>query len=528
MTGFKKIIKKRIRIFLLLFFILITLIILSITLILVQTQKDTRSRAASGTCTVDSPIIVDLVEQEFLQILNDKREGMGRGKLRPSQTLTKAAQWQAEDLKQHNSFSHYDSLGRITQERFLACGISATTAGGENIAMATNAQNAFNAWQNSPRHKTTMENGSFSQTGIARVQQGNTWLWVQTFSSGNDGTSPELEGSNTPTATPTSTPSLTPTPTTVQGEEYAHSLSIWFSKASYQYGENMNIGWQLSPALQLFYVNGILVCNGTRIRTWRIEQSGGSGKYQWLIIGSYSPTSPTTCTVTLTADTGTATAVIARNNALISFGTLSPTATPTSTPSLTPTPTNVPVLTATPILISQAPSSTPTSIPTTTPPPNTTTIKFSFKLVGIGANTSLGQNPNPKRPQRSLPVLISKTISTVTIAQYNPITSLFEGTLYLPNEYLKPENNITFILKSMLEHKVFLSSLLTGNTIPQFTFRSGDITSSGTIDLNDYIDMIACIKEIRCTPDKSSIDLNDDSLVDILDLNILFRSFLKN
>jgi len=52
----------------------------------------------------------------------------------------------------------------------------------------------------------------------------------------------------------------------------------------------------------------------------------------------------------------------------------------------------------------------------------------------------------------------------------------------------------------------------------------GDINSSNSVDLNDYIDMVACIKRIRCTPDEISIDLNDDSIVDILDLNILLRA----
>jgi len=388
MHKYLEFIKNNKEIFSFALFVVITLTILTITLILVRTNQDTRSRAASGTCTIDEPLIIDLVEQEFLRILNAHRVSINVGELRLSQTLSKAAQWQTEDMIANNYRGHVDSTGRSTQQRLIDCGINGST-GGENIVWSTsNAQNAFNKWMNSPGHKENIEKGSYSQIGISRMNEGGTWVWVNTFSSGNDGTTPDLEDPSTPTATPTESQNPTATPA-----------------------------------------------------------------------DSQNPT-PTTHQIT----------------------------------------------------------------PTTPPAEGTVPIKFSFKLAGIGANEALGEN-HPFRPTRTIPIVFQDDGSFAAIAEarYKTDTSLFEGTAYIDEQKLIPSSSLKFILKSATEQLVPISSI-TNNTVPQFRFTMGDINSSNSVDLNDYIDMVACIKKIRCTPDEISIDLNDDSIVDILDLNILLRS----
>lgn len=389
MHKFKKLINKHKEIFSFAFFFITTLTILTITLILVRTNQDVRSRAASAPCTLSNPILIDSVEQEFIEILNNHRATLNAGPLRLSENLSRAAQWQAEDMIENNYFNHVDSLGRSYQQRSLDCGASAVT-GSENLANgAVSAQAAFNAWQASTQgHKENMENAIWSQTGIARVVANGQVRWVQTFSVGNDGTTPELEDPNIPTATPTE----------------------------------------------------------------------------------------------------------AQN----------PTATPTG--SKNPTPTTQPIT------------------PTIPPAEGTVPIKFSFKLPGIGSNAALGKNL-PFRPTRSIPVVFLDDggFATISEARYNTDTSLFEGIANIDEQKLTSSNTLKFILKSAIEQLVPVSSI-TDNTVPQFKFTMGDINSSNSVDLNDYIDMIACIKKIRCTPDEISIDLNDDTLVDILDLNILLRS----
>lgn len=390
MHKFKRLINKHKEIFYLTIFATTTIAILTITLILVRTNQDVRSRASSGTCTLDNEIIINSVEQEFMEILNNHRATLNAGPLRLSENLSRAAQWQAEDMIKNNYFDHVDSLGRSYNQRSLDCGVNMAMRS-ENLAGgAASAQAAFNAWQASTLgHKENMENAMWSQTGIARVVAGGQTMWVQTFSVGNDGTSPDLENPNTPTATPTETQNPTATPTDSQD----------------------------------------------------------------------------------------------------------------------PTPTTQPIT------------------PTSPPAEGTVPIKFSFKLPGVGSNINLGENNTPKRPLRNIPVIFldDGSLAALSVAQYSPATSLFEGIANIDEQKLTPDNTLKFILKSATEQFVPVSSI-TDNTVPQFKFTMGDINSSNSVDLNDYIDMIACIKKIRCTPDEISIDLNDDALVDILDLNILLRS----
>gem|GEM_PF-3317458 len=372
---------------------------LSATLMLLRSNQDNRSRAASGPCTLSGVSEIDSEEARFMEILNAHRATLGLSQLRLSSILTKAAHWQAEDMAENGYHSHTDSLGRSTQTRFGACGVIQSATAGENIVWSTtSAQNAFDRWMASSGHKANMERGSFSQAGIARIKEGNSWTWVNTFSAGNDGTSPDHKTTDEPTATPTDIqPTITPTPT-----------------------------------------------------------------------GSTTPTSQ-------------------------------PTAVPTQTP----------------------------LGPTATPGENDIAINYSFKLAGIGANTSVGENPTPIHPQRSVPALLrsSGEIIFVSVATYNPSTSLFEGTFYAPDDKFTDNTPFGLVLKGFMEHDLNTSE--NGGDTPPFNFTAGDIDSSNSIGLNDYIDMVACIKQVHCTPSKEIIDLNDDGRIDAVDLNILLRSFVS-
>jgi hypothetical protein len=379
-------------------FVVITLTILTITLILVRTNQDTRSRAASGTCTIDEPLIIDLVEQEFLRILNAHRVSINVGELRLSQTLSKAAQWQTEDMIANNYRGHVDSTGRLAEQRLIDCGINGITAG-ENIVWSTvSAQDAFNKWMNSTGHKENIEKGSFSQIGISRMNEGGTWVWVNTFSSGNDGTTPDLEDPSTPTATPTES--------------------------------------------QI----------------------------------------------------------------------------PTATPALT--------ITTTPI----SPTLSPSPSPNLTPPASPREFNFSFRIPGIGPNVSIGQNPNPVDKDRFIIFLVVNSDESEALdfrfvnASYEPSTSLYRGTVVLDENTLLPDNFLWVFLSNSSVHKIIVKSLSTNNTIPTLLFRLGDFNLDQKFDLNDYIELIACIKKIRCTPHEGFFDLESNGIVDVVDLNILLRA----
>lgn len=411
MHKFKKLINKHKEIFSFAIFVTTTLAVLTITLILVRTNQDVRSSAATAPCSLTNPIIIDLTEQEFIEILNNHRQTLGAGPLRISENLTKLAQWQAEDMIENNYFNHIDSLGRNYQQRSKDCGVNSGTIS-ENLANGANsATAAFNAWQASTDgHKENMENAMWSQTGIARVASGGQVRWAQTFGTGNDGTTPELEDPNTPTATPTLTPTQTPDPTST-------------------------------------------------------------------IAPTASPTPP---------------------------DSIQPTSLPSTSPSLTP-------------IVAQR------------------TVNFSFKIPGIGPNISLGENPKPQPNKLTICITIRDSLrrflsldTRCLPADFDARTYLFPVSTKIDESLLQPNNFIVIEIPRGNSHDIIVKSLPQNNplTIPTLLFRLGDFNNDDFYDLNDYIDLVSCIKKTtRCTNDAGEFyDINLDGAVDSVDLNILYAS----
>ena len=193
-------------------FILVGVIV---TTILIKQSQDNRQRASEETPTstpTPSGPTLDAEEWNFVEILNDHRESMGRGRLKVSLKLTKAAEWMSQDMATRNLLppDHSDSTGRTFQQRMAA--FSYTTPAGENIAwVGSTGQAAFNAWLASTQgHKEEMENASRTVIGIARVKatSGNNWFWTADFGGVLD-----EELTPTPTPTPTATPTQAPTAT---------------------------------------------------------------------------------------------------------------------------------------------------------------------------------------------------------------------------------------------------------------------------------------------------------------------------
>lgn len=145
---------------------------------------------------------VDAQESAFLTLINSYRAQNGLAALTLSTNLNRSSSWLAVDMASKNYFSHTDSLGRSPSQRATDCGYP--SGAGENIAAGTvwdTAQEAFDAWRNSPGHNANMLNGSYKQIGIARYYgSGSTygWYWVTDFGLVNDGTS----GGGTPTPPP--------------------------------------------------------------------------------------------------------------------------------------------------------------------------------------------------------------------------------------------------------------------------------------------------------------------------------------
>lgn len=552
MDQFKQFIKHHKEVFPFTIFVVTTLIILIITITLTQSNQDTRSRAASGTCTVDEPLVLDSSEQEFLSILNAHRTSINKGELRASEKLTNAAQWQAEDMIENNYRSHTDSTGRSAQDRLVQCGIAG--GAGENIVWSTvSAQDAFNKWINSPGHKVNMESGTYSQIGIARKSEGSTWVWVNTFSTGNDGTTPDLEDPNTPI--PTATATVTPTPTSPVepincGTQIHTDTTTDFIP--------LNCAIEAANTCQSTLIGIDQTMNRLGLVTRGVtdydfnKNLSGKCKLHFIVrlqeVLEFPSHWPDEDKEKLTSmqdelEETEGACVFNQNNDLVNF--LSITKNESWTGDVDPnspdyvfknaqcsgsffdtindfilTPTSQPL-----------PTPTLSITPNPTPPANPKTVKFSFKIPGIGGNTSLGENPYPYKGFDAIIGIIDsqeKELLDLRIAAvgFESNNYTFTSEADFDESILLPDNFIWITIPKANIHQIIIKSIPQGESlnIPTLLFRTGDFNFDNEFDLNDYIDLVSCIKGIQCFYGFEFYDLNLDRKVDVLDLNILYRA----
>lgn len=154
---------------------------------------------------------LDQEEKNFIRIINEYRTGLGRGVLRASVKLTKAAEWMSNDMATSGILSHTDSLGRAPNTRIGSFGYSASQIG-ENVAKnGPTGQNVFDAWYSSTQgHKEEMGKASSIAIGIARAQRDNFWFWTADFGSTLD---QELQSASQVSLSSPCLPTTTTTPT---------------------------------------------------------------------------------------------------------------------------------------------------------------------------------------------------------------------------------------------------------------------------------------------------------------------------
>lgn len=133
----------------------------------------------------------DAEELRVLRMINDYRQDNGLEPLLLSDTLSVASERHSEDMGERGFFAHntasssYYPAGTAPWNRMEAEGYNYNTYKGENIAAGyETAEEAFQAWRNSPSHNAAMLDGNYRVVGVGRVNvpgSGFGWYWTTDF-----------------------------------------------------------------------------------------------------------------------------------------------------------------------------------------------------------------------------------------------------------------------------------------------------------------------------------------------------------
>ncbi len=133
----------------------------------------------------------DAEELEFLGLINEYRETNGLRPVILSDTLAVAAERHSKDMAEYGFFAHntaessYYPAGAEPWDRMEAEGYDHNTAKGENLAVGyETAEEAMQAWKESPAHNAAMLDGNYRVMGVARINVPGSvhgWYWTTDF-----------------------------------------------------------------------------------------------------------------------------------------------------------------------------------------------------------------------------------------------------------------------------------------------------------------------------------------------------------
>ncbi|HET7478389.1 MAG TPA: CAP domain-containing protein [Rubrobacteraceae bacterium] len=167
----------------------------------------------------------DSEELQFLSLINEYRQNNGLQPMILSDTLTLTSGHHDEDMAKYGFFAHdtvrssYYPAGSKPWDRMAKDGYGYNTYRGENLAVGyETAEEAFQAWRNSPAHNAAMLDGHYKVIGIARLNApGSEWGWYWTTDFGGV-VDPSAHGANEapkpkdPAPEPTGTQAASPEP----------------------------------------------------------------------------------------------------------------------------------------------------------------------------------------------------------------------------------------------------------------------------------------------------------------------------
>lgn len=119
--------------------------------------------------------------KDFLNVINQKREGANMQALSADDSLNNLARWKAQYMNKNNSFNHRLKDGTDMRKQVEDFGLEFSGTWAENIAFSTDsftAEDLFNQWYASEGHRQNMMNPKFTKIGIA-VENGYASLWLR-------------------------------------------------------------------------------------------------------------------------------------------------------------------------------------------------------------------------------------------------------------------------------------------------------------------------------------------------------------
>src|SRR5699024_9583063 len=106
---------------------------------------------------------------------NEERVKQGLAPFQIDLELSRVAREKSRDMAVSNYFDHNSPTYGSPFDMMRAYGINYRAAG-ETIAKGQRTPSeVVNAWMNSPGHRATILNSSFTHIGVGYVEQGNHW-----------------------------------------------------------------------------------------------------------------------------------------------------------------------------------------------------------------------------------------------------------------------------------------------------------------------------------------------------------------
>jgi len=459
-----------------------------------------------------------LEAEDMLSKVNTYRAQNGVGPLKLSPTLMKAAAWFADDLLARDERGHIDGLGRDPSKRALDCGYPVQTVA-ENVAGGT-LSDPFAWWKQSQGHNANLIHPSMKVMGYGIANSGGIYRYVWIAGTQDDSASqptpqPSPTGQN---PSPTSTlPSPQPTPEL----EPCNSESRYFfvdlrpksgvatnykGQVRLEYDTELTKEWDPEK-------NAVaeMTTNIPQSKVTNVKLGGTTSSVNIFNTTFFQKTFDISTQLITDIRQGKGYYQIETTQYPDGelYGEVKCQAKEDNSDGDTPSPTSIPS-------------------PTATLAPGTKALDLSFDFPGIGQ----GENSAPVYQQKNIHIQIFN--SENNLVTEDDISAGFTRGSYR-NTYVLP--NITGIHYI----KARANNSLTANSEPEvvnidnrqqyplnFSFISGDLNQDNTLDIRDYnlflAKFVACFLVPNCG-EVELIDFDANGTVDLVDFNILLRSF---